>query len=299
MWFRRSVPGLTTRNLIASISIPAFFLIATATNAQQLPEAVLIEVEQTFDFRKPSSIELTRLENYELPVRDYVEDILFAADIDMETSGVDRPIVRVTVQGRATGRLYFEPERAFLYTGADIAGVVEIEDSTGATVVSEFQSTIERPFQISINLGYETPENAPFLDALEQPDGFIEHLCEVMAMAWGDESILPALNEPRDSIRVGAAAALGSVGSESAIPALIDALHDSYDRVRWESAWSLGRIGDWRAVPELIDALLDESQDVRWFASWSLRNITGERTGPDHESWSEWWDNHQQQSQGS
>ncbi len=285
--------------MIASFRFPKFagvILLAgvlftpSLAQSQSLPQAVWIDVEQVYEYRKPSLIGFIPLEDYELPVLEYIEDMMFAADIEPlypEDEGGDATI-RVTLRGRANGGTYLEPTRAYLYTGADIVGDIEIIGPGETLATANFTSTIQRPFQLTINLGFEDPANAPFGTALVQPGGFIEELCYALAVAWGAEAIMPSLFEHEPAIRAGAATALGNIGDPVAVPDLLDALYDEEDRVRWESAWSLGRIGDARAVPELIEALRDESPDVRWFSSWSLRAITGEDFGLDHDLWSAW-----------
>ncbi len=265
-----------------------------------LPESVLILIDQTYEYRKPTLPTGQDLEGFELPLLDYVEDMLFAADIeplDDATSAATWEI-RISLRGRALGRLYFEFNKTYLYSGADLAGEIVVVGPGDAADAREFSSIVERPFEVQINRGYEHPENAPFLEALVRPDGFLEALCHAMIDAWGVASVLPSLEEPSAAIRYSIAAALGTVGDPVAVSALVEALEDEHDRVRWEAAWSLGLIGERRAVPDLIDALKDPSQDVRWFASWSLRTITGKDIGPDYDLWSDWWSRHGEDAQG-
>lgn len=277
-------------NLAGAVLAFGALITSSGAQSQDLPQSVLIEVEQVYEYRKPSLVGFITLENYDLPVLEYVEDMMFAADIEPLYRGDEggEAVIRVSLRGRANGGTYLEPTKAFLYTGADITGDIEITGPGDTLVTAAFSSTIQRPFQLTINLGYEDPFNAPFGTALEQPGGFIQELCYALGMAWGAEAILPSLFEHEPTIRAGAATALGDIGDPVAVPDLLDALYDKENRVRWESAWSLGRIGDARAVPDLIDALRDESPDVRWFSSWSLRALTGEDFGLDHGLWSAW-----------
>jgi hypothetical protein len=277
-------------SLAGAVLAAGALITSSVAQSQDLPQSVLIEVDQVYEYRRPSLIGYIELEDYELPVLEYVEDMMFAADIEPLYRGDEggEAIIRITVRGRANGGTYLEPTKAYLYTGADLTGEIEITGPGDTLVTATFSSTIQRPFQLTINLGYEDPSNAPFGTALAQPGGFIEELCYILGVAWGAEAILPSLFEHEPAIRAGAATALGNLGDPVAVPDLLDALYDKESRVRWESAWSLGRIGDVRAVPELIDALRDESPDVRWFSSWSLRALTGEDFGLDHDLWSAW-----------
>ncbi len=275
-------------------------LIATA-RADALPAAAAIDIRQTVEYRRPSAIAFLPLEGYELPVLDYVEDILLAAGIEPVAGGEGQPggaTVAIALTARASGGLYPEHGMSYLYSGAEIAGEIAIDGPGDAHGAGQFSSVVQRPFRLTLNPGYERPANAPFLEAFEQPGGFIEGFCQALAAAWGTAAIVPALDEPRPAIRYAAATALGNTGDAAAIAPLARALADEHERVRWEAAWSLGRIGDAVAVPDLIAALRDPSQDVRWFASWSLRAITGEDIGPDYDLWSAWWESRGQPAQG-
>lgn len=277
-----------------------FWLAAPApAQAGALPASAAIDIRQTVEYRRPSAIAFLPLEGYELPVLDYVEDILLAAGIEPAPPGAAADAtIAVTLTARASGGLYPDHGMSYLYSGAEIAGEIAIDGPGDAHSAGDFASVIQRPFRLTLNPGYERPANAPFLQAFEQPDGFIESLCLALAAAWGTDAVVPALDEARPAIRYAAAAALGDVGDAAAIPALARALADEHERVRWEAAWALGRIGDMAAVPDLIAALRDGSQDVRWFASWSLRAITGENIGPDYDMWSAWWESREAPAQG-
>ena len=287
---------MSGRVFIILIAVAGLALTPSGSDAspKSLPDAVAISIEQEFEYRKASLPEFHLLEDFELPLLDYAEDLLLAADIeplegDMGSEGWE---LRVSLTGRALGRLYIDRGRSYLYTGADLSGEVAVNGPGANESMRPFSSTIERPFEVLIDHGYEKPENAPFLETLVKPDGFLEALVNVMIDVWGVESVLPALDEPGHEVRFSVVSALGSTGEPSVVTALIEALEDEHERVRWEAAWSLGRIGDATAVPHLIEALQDTSQDVRWFSSWSLRTITGADIGPDYDQWTAWWSSH-------
>ncbi len=287
---------MSRRALFILVAVAGLVLAPSRSDASRapLPDVVVISIEQVFEYRKASLPEPHILEDYELPLVDYAEDMLLAADIEPLDGGVDGESweLRVSLEGRALGRLYVGQERAYLYTGADLAGDVAITGPGASESMRLFTSTVERPFEILIDHGYEKPENAPFREALVKPDGFLEALVNVMIDVWGVASVLPALDEPGHEVRFSVASALGDTADPAAVPALVEALEDEHDRVRWEAAWSLGRIGDPAAVSALIEALQDTSQDVRWFSSWSLRTITGADIGPDYDRWTAWWSSH-------
>lgn len=287
---------MSMRALIILVAVAGLVLAPSRSDASRapLPDTVAITIEQAFEYRKASLPEPHVLENFELPLVDYAEDMLLAADIEPldGDAGSENWKLRISLDGRALGRLYIDRGRAYLYTGADLAGEVTVTGPGAIESMRAFTSTVERPFEILIDHGYEKPENAPFLEALVKPDGFIEALVNVMIDVWGVASVLPALDEPGHEVRFSVTSALGDTADPAAVPALIEALEDEHDRVRWEAAWSLGRIGDPAAVSALIEAIQDPSQDVRWFSSWSLRAITGADIGPDYDRWTAWWSSH-------
>ena len=261
--------------------------------AGELPQAVRIEVEQLYEYRKPSQVAFDAIAGFELPVADYVEDMLYAAGVEPllgDDPGEAGATVRIRLRGQALGSTYFEPVKAFLYTGAQLSGDVAVLQPGEAPVERSFAAEIQRPFQVSLNLGYEDPHNAPFQETLEQPGGFVLELAAALAEAWGTEAIVPSLFEGDPVLRYSVADLLGDIGDATVVPDLLETLADDHPRVRWESAWALGRIGAPEAVPDLIAALEDESEDVRWFSSWSLRTITGEDFGQDPVQWQAWWD---------
>ena len=287
---------MSRRTLIILVAVTGLAVAPSRPEASRepLPDAVAISIEQEFEYRKASRPELHVLEDFELPLVDYAEDMLLAADIeplDRDANGEGWEL-RVSLTGQALGRLYIDRGKNYLYTGANLSGEVAVIGPGASESMRPFASTIERPFEVLIDHGYEKPENAPFLETLVKPDGFLEALVNVMIDVWGVSSVLPALDEPGHEVRFSVASALGRSGEPAAVTALIEALEDEHERVRWEAAWSLGRIGDGAAVPHLIEALQDTSQDVRWFSSWSLRTITGADIGPDYDQWTAWWSSH-------
>jgi HEAT repeat protein len=75
--------------------------------------------------------------------------------------------------------------------------------------------------------------------------------------------LIAALHEPRDSIRMNAAKALGRIGNVRAVPELIDLLsRERDDYVRMAAAEALGVIGDARAVPALVERIGQEEGDL-------------------------------------
>lgn len=272
--------------------LAAVIVAAAAGGSRAHAQTVLIVVDQVYEYREPSQITYSTIDDFDLPALALAEDMLFAADIDVvypEDGGSYDALLEITIRGRALGSSYYQPVRAYLYTGAQLDGAVMLTSSGGQTARSNFLNETQRQFELTINLGYEDPRNAPFVTTLEQPGGLVDSLARVFHQTWGIETLVPSLFEHEPVIRSSVAKYLGDVGDPSVTPDLIEVLiYDDDERARWEAAWSLGRLGDEQAIPSLIEALQDSSDDVRWFSSWSLRTITGENFGPDHEAWTTW-----------
>ncbi len=86
--------------------------------------------------------------------------------------------------------------------------------------------------------------------------------------------LLRAIRDPADSVRLGAAEALGKVGSPEAVAALTVALADPNDDVRQCSARTLGSLGDPSAGQALAAALRDSQPRVRQAAADSLGSLS-------------------------
>lgn len=280
------------RALLVTLIAGAAFLVPSVSDAQT--EDVEIVINQTYNFREPPELTYKAIDNFELPLLDTIEDMVFATGRDVVAADDGTPaqtIIDVTVEGWAMNRIYLERDGQHLYTGAVLDGDVMLRTSSGISYHREFYSVAPMPFQLpTVDPGYDKPHNAPFSEAFEKPDGLSRALAEMMVEAWGVQAVVPAAYDAGAMVRVDVVNLLGDIGDPVVIPDLIDILEtDSNDDVRWQAAWSLGRIGDQQALSHLIEALNDESQDVRWFAAWSLREITGETFGADYDAWADWW----------
>ena len=94
------------------------------------------------------------------------------------------------------------------------------------------------------------------------------------------DALLKALLEDQESyVRGRAAEALGSIGSERAVDALFKALLETQESgVRGSAAEALGSIGSERAVDALLKALLeDQESDVRGRAASALGSIAADK----------------------
>ena len=78
-------------------------------------------------------------------------------------------------------------------------------------------------------------------------------------------------------MRKTAARALGKLGDNRGVPALIDALDDSNESVRGMPLAPLAKLGDNRGVRALIDSLGYGNQSVRQTAAHALGNLGDNR----------------------
>ena len=90
--------------------------------------------------------------------------------------------------------------------------------------------------------------------------------------------LIRLLSSSKDTItRIKAADALGKIGNERGVDALINALNDKDSAVRWRAAHALGNIGNDWVIDVLINALKDYNSDVRSSAADALVKICSER----------------------
>ncbi len=86
-------------------------------------------------------------------------------------------------------------------------------------------------------------------------------------------ALINALNDKNSDVRMRATIGLGKIGNEVAVSALINALNHENYYVRSNAAEALGNIGNQAAVSALINALNDKNSDVRSNAAEALGNI--------------------------
>ena len=114
-------------------------------------------------------------------------------------------------------------------------------------------------------------------DDLEQTDERIRadavlRLASSYPVEQALERLARALREDEDAfVRSRAAAALGALQDDRAVPALESALEDEHDSVRMQAIQALGRIGGERATTALGDVLLyGTERKQRIQAAWAL-----------------------------
>jgi len=118
---------------------------------------------------------------------------------------------------------------------------------------------------------------APLVEALGDPDPTFQvagsaasALAEIGGVAVLN-SLKEALLNSRGQVRYWAAQALGQLGDDRAVEALIAVLeHDQDDDVRASVAYALGSLGDRRAIKPLVTALDDDSEEVRGWVAGAL-----------------------------
>jgi CubicO group peptidase (beta-lactamase class C family) len=136
----------------------------------------------------------------------------------------------------------------------------------------------------ALALGRAGPQAKPaiesLVEALADVDPFVAGAAAEAFRGIGTESVPAlsrALGDVRETVRQGAAIALGKLGREShaAVPALADALSDPKENVRWCAANALGAVGAAAvpAIPALREALHDGDEDVRRGAALALERI--------------------------
>jgi HEAT repeat protein len=91
--------------------------------------------------------------------------------------------------------------------------------------------------------------------------------------------LIAVLTDTNPVDRKHAREALVSIGKPALDP-LIRLLNDHRPHVRWEAVKALGSIGDQVAVPALVGALEDEDGDVRWLAAEGLIDFGLEAVQP-------------------
>jgi HEAT repeat protein len=120
------------------------------------------------------------------------------------------------------------------------------------------------------------PEETPYFDSVVR--AFAQARGEALdAVALGVAARLDSAND--SDVRWRAVYALGSIGSERAVDALLKALlEDKKSDVRGSAASALGSIGSERAVDALLKALLeDQKSDVRGRSAYALGSTAADK----------------------
>jgi len=111
------------------------------------------------------------------------------------------------------------------------------------------------------------------IDALTDEDARVRHRACRACGALADPRAVPALTarlEDGPRVRVAAASALGSIGTDEALTPLIELLDDADESIRRIAASALGNADSSKPVEPLAEALTDESAVVRNAAVYSI-----------------------------
>jgi hypothetical protein len=245
---------------------------------------VRLVIEQSYVYKPRNLYRDESIDGYRMPFAAMARELLEGAGVrvvDAEASAFDATLA-IAVTGRAIGRLYPPADIGYLYVGAEIDGEITFETSGFAAWRTPFFGRQQPPLEVSLNLGYDRPANAPFADVFVLPGSFVPRITRVIGTVFGPAPLITALETGRPALRVSAARALGDLGEsgggpgdDAVIDALVAALADADAELRRQAAWSLGRLGDPRATEPLKARLRDANADVRWFAAWALARITG------------------------
>ena len=131
----------------------------------------------------------------------------------------------------------------------------------------------------------QDPADIPRLvPMLKDPDVDVVHETIFALGQMGTEEALPALLEYADDANNYAelrlvSEALGKIGGREAIETLIELLRDFNSSIRAEAALALARMEDPAAVPALLLAVHDPDVDVVWPAVYGLEKVEHPRTG--------------------
>ena len=118
-------------------------------------------------------------------------------------------------------------------------------------------------------------------------------MCDLLG-EWKADKAVTALVGQLDcvstKVRAAACGALGKIGDpEAVLPLSRVVTDDSSQGVRQVSALALGEIGSDKALPALIIALRDDYKSVQVSALHSLKKITGEDFDRSYGEWQNWY----------
>lgn len=118
----------------------------------------------------------------------------------------------------------------------------------------------------------------PLVLNLKHPDWFIRWtMAEALGWIYGDlttQTLMGTLDDPVWTVRVAAIHALVEIGEPQAVPKLVSMLaHDPETKVREMVAEALGVIGDETAIPALVTAANDHDEFVRRVAIEALGRL--------------------------
>ena len=240
-------------------------------------ESVLLVVEQSYIFTPRTEYRKDPIEGYRLPFARVARYLLEDAGVRVVEPGDSAAptdvTLKITAQGRAIARLYLDGVKDFLFTGAEVIGDITFTAPGMVPWSTEFRSQYGPPLRLDLNLGFDRPEGAPFMEAFNGATSYVAKMMTVIGEIHGAQPLIAALGDSDHSVRLYAARTLGTINQAGVSDALMALLGDSDGRLRKEAAWSLGQLRVAAAVPALTTALGDPDPDVRWFAAWALARM--------------------------
>ena len=259
---------------------------------------VRIIVKQELAYRSPDQYPAVPIQNFELPFGKMASDLFNAAgvrSVGPEATEFDATLT-IMAEGMALGITY---DLAYtkpwcligenLFTGASLRGEITVEVPRMPIYSRSFIARRYPPLCAQLNLGFQSPRNAPFFDVSEWSGSFLPRLMEMIGNIYGASPLITVLEMGNGSMRRAAAQRLGDLGDPAAVEVLVGSLGDRDRLIRRHAIWALGKIGDRRAVIALIKKIRDSDPDVRWFTQWALQKITRQDFGNDQDAWSRWW----------
>ena len=98
----------------------------------------------------------------------------------------------ITAQGRALGRIYHRGVTGLLYAGAMLSGEIVFTAPGVPAWRTPFSVRRQPPLEVTINLGYERPANAPFVEVFTD-DSIVtfRRLIDTQPIIEGGRVILP------------------------------------------------------------------------------------------------------------
>lgn len=258
-----------------STSVPAMVTADEATLERlRAAGSVLLVVDQSYVFTPRTAYRKDPIEGYRLPFARVARYLLEDAGLRVVEAGESAAptdvTLTITARGRAIARLYLDGVKDFLYSGAEIIGDITFTAPGMTPWSTEFRSQSGPPLRLNLNLGFDRPEGAPFMEAFNGATSYIAKLMAVVGKIHGAPPLIAALGDSNYPVRLYAARTLGTIEEAGVSDALMELLGDSDGQLRKEAAWSLGQLRAAAAVPALIIALDDPDSDVRWFAAWAL-----------------------------
>ena len=166
--------------------------------------------------------------------------------------------VRITVNGQALQSDYQDGKTR--YTGARLTGEILFAKGDGSRYAEEFTGEEETAFMIAADDSRFEPEKAPFDQALRDEGSYIFKIAEMMGRIYGTGTLVAALQDKDELVRIGAIYPAAGAGNEDyPAPALIAALSDENATVQDLVGQALIKAGE-RALEPLI-ALLKSDAD--------------------------------------